>query len=88
MTCKCQPGGVQEHEPYCELAPLDAFKTKDAFLEGAETSARADAEVYRICRDDEGMSHEEALEQVVYDAREAAACFAGIGSCYGGGCKH
>ena len=83
--CGCDVGEVGTHWKGCHLRPME--QTKADFVVAAEGGASAAIDTYRWCVE-EGMSPEEAKEVVVAEAAEAAACWAGIGSCYGGGCKH
>jgi hypothetical protein len=62
--------------------------TKGEFVTACEGTAAAAIDTYRWCVEEEGMTPEEAKESAVDEASESGACFAGIGSCYGGGCKH
>lgn len=63
--------------------------TKRRFVEYLETAAQHGIEQYRFfaeeCPED---SVESLTEQAVDQVVESASCYAGIGSCGGGGCKH
>ncbi len=84
MTCECLVSNY-EHQPYCDLARMPLSKA--GFVDATEGAIRAAFESYRILL---GMkfSGKAAVEMAVEEIRESAACFAGIGSCGGGGCKH
>jgi len=85
-ACECEADGVGTHWKGCHLRPMEL--TKSEFVDACEGGAKAAIETYRWCIESEGMTPEEALEISVDEAGESGACFAGIGSCCGGGCKH
>ena len=74
------------HWKGCHLRPMDL--TKADFVAACEGWAGAAIDAYRWCVDEEGMTFDEAKRVAVDEANESGACFAGIGSCYRGGCKH
>lgn len=80
--CDC-PSGV--HEPRCELASMSL--TKAGFVDAAEGGVRAALEAYKLLVR-MGYTDEDATTMATEETRESATCFAGIGSCGGGGCKH
>lgn len=82
--CWCETD-TDEHDERCDMAPMKL--TKEAFVDAAEGGAKAAVEDY-LFMVEEGFSHDEALSVAIDQARESAACFAGVGSCGGGGCKH
>lgn len=85
LTCShCEEEGT--HAEWCESAQM-ALSKRD-FVSAATNGVRAAFHSYTICVETLGMSREEATEMVIDEAEESASCFAGIGSCYGGGCKH
>jgi hypothetical protein len=61
--------------------------SKAGFVDAAAAGVEAALESYKTLI---GMDYteEDARESAVEETRESAACFAGIGSCGGGGCKH
>lgn len=83
--CECDEDVVGAHWKGCHLRSMDF--TKADFVWAAEGGARAAIESYQFMLD-EGFSPDEAKQSAVDEAQESAVCFAGIGSCYGGGCKH
>jgi hypothetical protein len=88
LTCVpewCDEAGAG-HSGTCPEHLLDI--TKSAFVAAAEQGALAAVETYRMLRDEEGMTHEAALEMTQVEAQEGAVCFAGIGSCGRGWCNH
>lgn len=84
--CEQPTGGP--HDDTCPDAPMPGAYTKADFVFHAEAAAHAAIEAYRICRDDEAMSHEDALELALAENEESAVCFTGIGSCGRGWCQH
>jgi hypothetical protein len=77
-----------EHNIHDATCPESAMVlTKAQFVSAAEGGALAAIEAYRILLDN-GDSPEQALELAVDEASEGAMCFAGIGSCGRGWCKH
>lgn len=74
------------HHPSCEQAPMEM--TKQEFVDAAVGGVEGSIGTYLFLVNDEGMTYEQALETVLDEAEESASCFAGIGSCGGGGCKH
>lgn len=83
--CECDEANVDTHWKGCFERPMEL--TKAEFVYACEGGASAAIDAYRWCIE-EGMSPEDAKEVAVDEAAESGACFAGIGSCYGGGCKH
>lgn len=88
--CECfDPDDPDEtdgtHWKGCHLRPMEL--TKAEFVHACEGGANAAIETYQFYLDD-GMDPDTAKELAVDEAVESGACFAGIGSCYGGGCKH
>lgn len=73
------------HWKGCHLRPMQI--TKAEFVVACEGGAAAAIESYQFGIN-EGMLPETAKDWAVDEAEESGACFAGIGSCYGGGCKH
>ena len=89
LTCVpewCEPRAGQAHESTCPESFV-AGLTKGSFVAGAESTARAAIGSFLMMRE-EGFSIEEATDQAVDEANESATCFAGIGSCGRGWCKH
>lgn len=84
--CECDQEEVGTHWKGCHKRPMEL--TKAEFVYACEGCAGAAIDTYRWCIDEEGMSPEEAKETAVDESVESGVCFAGIGSCYGGGCKH
>ena len=84
--CDCEAEETGTHWKGCEYRPMEL--TKGEFVTACEGGAAAVIDTYRWCIEEEGMTSDAAKEIAVDEARESAACFAGIGSCYGGGCKH
>lgn len=85
--CDCEDAytfGI--HNDSCHLRPMNL--TKAEFVYSCEGGAKAAIVTYRWCVEEEGMTPDEAVSLVVDEAGESGACFAGIGSCGGGGCKH
>ena len=85
-VCDCEADEVGTHWKGCEHRPMEL--TKGEFVTACEGGAAAAIDTYRWCVEEEGMTPEEAKRSAVDEASESGACFAGIGSCYGGGCKH
>jgi hypothetical protein len=83
--CDCDADEFGSHWKGCHLRPVE--RKKGEFVDACEGGATAAIESYLFLLD-EGMSPTEAKEVVVDESGESAACFAGIGSCCGGGCKH
>ena len=85
MSALCDCESLPDHESRCELAPMTISKA--GFVTSAEGGVRAAFESYKILI---GMDFtvKDAQEMVIEETRESASCFAGIGSCGGGGCKH
>jgi hypothetical protein len=77
------------HLPTCPNHLLDegSTMTKGRFVEISAIAADLACDAYKTMRD-EGFSHEQAKEAAVQDAEEGATCYAGIGSCGRGWCKH
>lgn len=65
----------------------DVIFTEEAFVNAVESSTRSAFTSYKTLID-MGFTNKDALEMVIEEARESAACFAGVGSCGTGGCKH
>ena len=84
--CECEPEVAGTHWKGCHLRPMEM--TKAEFVIACEGGAGAAIDTYRWCVEEEGMPPEEARDLAIDEAIESGACFAGIGSCYGGGCKH
>ena len=80
--CDCPSGA---HNLHCGLALMKI--TKEAFVIAAEGGVKAAFEAYKILV---GMGYTDKNAQaiVIEEAEESASCFAGIGSCGSGGCKH
>lgn len=83
--CECDEEELSAHWKGCHLLPMEL--TKAQFVTACEGGAAAAIDSYQFLLND-GFSPEEAKEMAVSEAEESGACFAGIGSCYGGGCKH
>ncbi len=62
-------------------------QTKREFVDTALATAKIAIDTFAFLRSD-GFSVSEAAEIASEEAAEGASCFAGIGSCGGGGCKH
>jgi len=60
---------------------------QSAEARGVEQGARAAINSFLMMRE-EGFGIEEATDMAVEEASESAVCFAGIGSCGRGWCKH
>ena len=73
------------HWKGCHKRPMEI--TKGEFVDACEAGAASAISAYQFCLD-EGMTSEDAEECAVSEAGESGACYAGIGSCSGGGCKH
>ncbi len=86
--CECddEDDGVGTHWKGCHLRPMEL--TKGEFVVACEGGVSAAIDTYLWCVNEEGMPSDEAKEVAVSEAGESGACFAGIGSCSGGGCKH
>ncbi len=65
----------------------DITFSAERFINVLEGNVQAAFESYKILLN-MGWAKEEALELVLEETREAAACYAGLGSCGTGGCKH
>lgn len=74
------------HDKTCPDAFMDRYRKGD-FVAGAEQSARAAIGSFLMMRE-EGFSVEDSTAQAIEEAHESAFCFAGIGSCGRGWCKH
>ena len=83
--CECDAETVGTHAKFCHLRPMEL--TKAEFVASCEGGAGAAIDDYVFFLT-EGNSPESAKAQAIDQAGESGACFAGIGSCYGGGCKH
>ena len=84
--CECDEEKVGTHWKGCHLRPMEL--TKSEFVYACEGGASAAIDTYLWCVSEENMTPEDAKEVAVDEAGESSTCFAGIGSCYGGGCKH
>ncbi|KKM02803.1 hypothetical protein LCGC14_1780750 [marine sediment metagenome] len=84
IDCDCYPFD-SKHDQHCERASMKI--TKAAFVVAAEGGVKAAFESYKTLIG-MGFVDEDALEMAIEETRESATCFAGIGSCGGGGCKH
>ena len=84
--CDCDGWFGDKHAPQCGLATM--MITKAAFVDAAESAARHAFESYLICLDIGDFSPNESRDMVIEEVRESASCYAGIGPCGGGGCKH
>jgi hypothetical protein len=97
MTATDQPPCVPEwcdedgdgHSPTCPNHLLDdgLAMTKARFVEFNAIAADLACDAYQLMRD-EGFDHDEAKEMAIAEAEEGATCYAGIGSCGRGWCKH
>ena len=85
MNCDICERPIPEHDDWCELAPM--FITKEAFITAVEGGVKTAIESYEILLG-MGYTNTDALQNVIDESVEAASCFAGIGSCASGGCKH
>ncbi len=65
----------------------DITFSAERFINVAEGNVQAAFDSYQILLG-MGMTKEDALELVLEETREAAACYVGLGSCGNGGCKH
>jgi hypothetical protein len=74
------------HDQTCPDAFMDRYRKGD-FVAGAEQSARAAIASFLMMRE-EGFSVTDSTSMAVEEANEGAMCFAGIGSCGRGWCKH
>lgn len=83
--CTCEEEAVGTHWKGCHLRPMQL--TKADFVSACEGGAGAAIDDYVFFLA-EGESPEDAKQQAIEQASESGACFAGIGSCCGGGCKH
>ena len=66
---------------------VDVTLSVELFINLAEGIIQDAFDSYQILLD-MGMTEEDALEIILEETREAAACYAGVGSCGNGGCKH
>lgn len=83
--CWCKTD-TDEHDERCERSPMNL--TKQEFVDAAAGGSKAAIESYLFLVNEEKLTHEEAMEMTLTEADESASCWAGIGSCGGGGCKH
>lgn len=80
----CEQDG-ESHDETCPKHPME--QTKGEFVTAARGGAAAAIQAYQFLISD-GFSAEAAAEQAVDESEESAICFAGIGSCGRGWCKH
>ena len=66
---------------------VDVTFSAERFVNVAEGNVQVAFDSYQILLD-MGMTKKDALELVLEETREAAACYARLGSCGNGGCKH
>jgi hypothetical protein len=85
----CEEEAVDQHSPTCpdHLMTATDGQTKAEFVGMCENIAKAAITAYKFMLED-GSTDNEAVEQAVEEEVEAAVCFAGIGSCGRGWCKH
>lgn len=81
----CNYGCEDVHDERCELSLMS--HTKADFVDAVDGCVAAAIDTYLFLISD-GHTPDEAKETCVEEAREAATCAAGIGSCGGGGCLH
>ena len=75
-------------EPHDEECPEHKLDITKGFFVGSHGTAAANAiQAYKIWLD-KGCTEEDAIDVARSEAEEAAACFAGIGSCGRGWCQH
>lgn len=77
-----------EGEPHDEFCPHAPFViTRGGVVDSSVASAQIAIDAFVFLRS-VGSSEHDAREMAIEDAREAASCFAGVGSCGRGWCKH
>lgn len=81
-----QPADGETHDDTCPDAPFQ--QTKRGFVVAAVGGAEAAITSYLWMLNEEHETHEQALEQALSEAEEAAVCHVGIGSCGRGWCDH
>lgn len=85
----CEEGGPV-HDDVCDNAPMHPM-TKHEWVEFLKGAAAQAITAYRVLTEDEegvGFGPEEAAQLAVDEVDESATCYAGIGSCGRGWCKH
>lgn len=80
----CESGG-EPHNQVCDNAPMEAM-TKREFVGSMHAAAEQAIGAYQFLLG-EGFEAD-AKEMALAEVEESAICFAGIGSCGRGWCKH
>jgi hypothetical protein len=88
--------GTEPHDEVCDNAPMGPM-TKREFVEYLTTAAKHGIEAFRLLMtepddvpipDGPDFTDEDKVEMAVVEVEESATCYAGIGSCGRGWCKH
>ena len=82
----CEQGGP-EHDDVCDNAPMGSMTKRD-FVERMRSAAAQAIDAYVFMLVEEGFDPELSKEEAIAEVAEVAACFAGIGSCGRGWCRH